>query len=358
MKKSIFLAVVLFGIALFLGGQARELKLEKAVEIGAGSLTLENTYAVCEDGEENFYILDTRAFKVHKFDPTGKLLLSFGGKGEGPGEFRRPYRVYCPQGDDKGVVVTEVENYFSEFDGKGALVRKVNLLSSIGYTLVLKYAGGDLFSALKMPEEGDSRLILVTGDGKTVNKSLLTSPPNYATLELNGQKLRYTLTRSEFSPTLVFDYYDGRSCAGMTRNYEILVLDGNGKVTAKIKRDTPQPTFTAKEKEFLKESINAMSRTPEPARRDAIKKIPEVKNFFYDVKISDRFVFVFRVGVDVSKENAPVPADVYTLDGKSYGSVEFPAGETVLRITHKYVYTRKTDADDNLLVTKYKYSLK
>jgi hypothetical protein len=35
----------------------------------------------------NMYVLDSRKSKIHKFDPTGKRVKIFGGRGQGPGEF-------------------------------------------------------------------------------------------------------------------------------------------------------------------------------------------------------------------------------------------------------------------------------
>lgn len=39
------------------------------------------------DSAGNIYILDPKAYKIHKFSKEGKYLLSMGRKGEGPGEF-------------------------------------------------------------------------------------------------------------------------------------------------------------------------------------------------------------------------------------------------------------------------------
>ncbi|MDD4205869.1 MAG: 6-bladed beta-propeller, partial [Candidatus Delongbacteria bacterium] len=35
----------------------------------------------------NVYVLDSRKSKIHKFDPSGKRVKIFGGRGHGPGEF-------------------------------------------------------------------------------------------------------------------------------------------------------------------------------------------------------------------------------------------------------------------------------
>ncbi len=73
---------------LFSTTKPLSLNIQAVVELGRENLMFQNIESICEDLEENFYVLDSKAFKVYKFSPKGKLLLSFGSRGEGPGEFR------------------------------------------------------------------------------------------------------------------------------------------------------------------------------------------------------------------------------------------------------------------------------
>jgi len=49
--------------------------------------------AVEKDNDGNLYVLDAGNFRVQKYDPNGKFLLSFGREGGGPGEFTMPRSV-------------------------------------------------------------------------------------------------------------------------------------------------------------------------------------------------------------------------------------------------------------------------
>lgn len=64
---------------------------------------------------------------VHKFSPTGKHILSWGGPGTGPGEFNLPHNICC---DAAGLVyVADRENHrIQVFDGSGRYIRQVNNL--------------------------------------------------------------------------------------------------------------------------------------------------------------------------------------------------------------------------------------
>jgi DNA-binding beta-propeller fold protein YncE len=65
--------------------------------------------------------------RVHKYSPTGELLLSWGTPGTGPGEFNFPHNIVC---DAEGLVyVADRENHrIQVFDGAGRYIRQINNL--------------------------------------------------------------------------------------------------------------------------------------------------------------------------------------------------------------------------------------
>jgi len=74
--------------------------LEKVYDIDVTQINLFNKdssqdlYKLIDfDENNNMYILDSFECKIWVFDEDGKLVRSFGGKGQGPGEFIRPYTL-------------------------------------------------------------------------------------------------------------------------------------------------------------------------------------------------------------------------------------------------------------------------
>jgi len=62
---------------------------------------------------------------VHKYDPEGRLLLSWGKPGTGPGEFNLPHNICCDA--DGWVYVADRENHRVQiFDGNGRYEKQVN----------------------------------------------------------------------------------------------------------------------------------------------------------------------------------------------------------------------------------------
>jgi hypothetical protein len=97
-------------------------------EFRIGSLSGDPNYIFGEfirftvDDEGNVYVLDWREKTVKKYDRTGKFLLSFGGPGQGPGEFSFPEEIgFLPDGH---LVVFEAESQkYTCFTKEGKVAR-------------------------------------------------------------------------------------------------------------------------------------------------------------------------------------------------------------------------------------------
>ena len=72
-----------------------------------------------------WFVLDRRGSQVHRFDESGGLLGSFGRRGEGPGEFRRPAAI-ASHGDSV-VVLDDGELHLFALDGGHLADRTVEL---------------------------------------------------------------------------------------------------------------------------------------------------------------------------------------------------------------------------------------
>ena len=85
------LAIIVTNPFVFPRDAEPELKIRTEIifELGKEGILFSSIESVCEDAQQNVYVLDRMASKIYKFSPDGKLLLSFGSKGQGPGEFLR-----------------------------------------------------------------------------------------------------------------------------------------------------------------------------------------------------------------------------------------------------------------------------
>ena len=105
-------------------------ELGPSLEIGRAELLFGSVVSVCEDDKGDFYVLDQREQKVHKFSSDGRPLRTFGRKGQGPGDLQSPGRiVFTSQGE---LAVLEDISYVSFHKTDGAFVRRLDLNGRLG----------------------------------------------------------------------------------------------------------------------------------------------------------------------------------------------------------------------------------
>ena len=151
--KIIFLGLLLLSFAL-LAEKPVTLELTKIVEVGDNDFMFYSIDSVCEDDDANFYVLDRKAYKVHKFSPEGKRVLSFGNKGQGPGDFAYPHYICVTE--DKKLVVCEDMAFVSLFDLEGKFLKRIRLANG----LELRYISSNLYYAWIWKKKSKQQVLL------------------------------------------------------------------------------------------------------------------------------------------------------------------------------------------------------
>lgn len=114
---------------------------------------------------------------VHKYDPNGKLLLSWGQPGIGPGEFNLPHNICCD--GDGWVYVADRENHRIQiFDGNGKYETQLNYIhrpsgfALFGRSCPLCLVGelGSYLPVNRMTPNIGPRITIMTHDGKVLSR--------------------------------------------------------------------------------------------------------------------------------------------------------------------------------------------
>jgi len=257
-------------------GHARHqyhIQLEKKTIVGGDDLILERLGGVCQDEDDNFYVLDINAYKVYKFSPQGKQLLAFGRKGEGPGDFLKPYHIAMTEKGE--IVVSEALNVISFFDRQGKFITRQNLKQTVGgIVLSLKYAGPDLFYVEKVIPGNQRKQMLVDIKRDRAVENLFTLPDISITINRDGRRATYTVRIHQCTPVILFTHFSGYSAAGFSKDYDILLFDQQGKQIAHLNRDIKPQKATAEEKAGFAAAIQA-TRLPEDVKKGVIQQLPE-----------------------------------------------------------------------------------
>ncbi|MFC1564469.1 6-bladed beta-propeller [candidate division KSB1 bacterium] len=114
-----------------LWGDEQKIELEFVQKIGELETEDENYQLyqpqdVALDSEGNVYILDKGNFRIQKYDRNGKFILSFGKKGQGPGEFSIAYQIIVSPEDEIYVFDIRLSHGYHVFNKNGEYRRIFN----------------------------------------------------------------------------------------------------------------------------------------------------------------------------------------------------------------------------------------
>ncbi len=355
-KKSRILRFLLFfclSMGLVWPQNKIELSIQKVLEIGRDSLMFGSIASVVEDEESNFYILDRMEHKVYKFSPDGKLLLSFGRKGQGPGDFQNPHLL--AYSSKRQLVVADDLYNLSFLNPDGSFIERIHLDGRLG----IGYIGEDRFYGWDWEEQGrsqvmvDSRNDIIETFFHVSREAFSASAP-----DSSGRLVMFNYSREEFSPSLIFAHSGSYSAVGIGDTYDISILDGQGKTVVRIKRDIEAEDFSKNEKQFFEEDIEEYGKErgwPKSVIRALLKKIPDKKIYFDQVLLTEKYVFVFRIKKNIADDEGHIPADLFTIDGKFLGDVTVE--EKPVHISDKHMYFVRSDEEGNVFLEKATYQI-
>jgi len=339
------------------GGQsgvpAVKITMGPALEIGRADPLFASVPSVCEDEAGHFYVLDRVEYKVHKFAPNGRPVLSFGRKGQGPGDLAAPASVVLtPTGE---LAVLEDLGFVSFFGTDGAFRRRLDLNGRLG----LGYVGPDRFYGwIWRPE--DRQQVLVDAKNTTV-ATFDVQPRDAFSVTMpdeTGRSVMFNYASDIYVPEFLFDHNGSLSAVGISDRYRLALLDEEGRAVGTLSRDLGPRKISARERGFLEQGLAEFVKSKGwPARvgRELAKKIPSMKNTIRAVRISPSRVFVFRFADDISRGDAPVPVDVFTRRGEFVGTAEL--AEVPLFTGGKAMYFVRADDSGNVFLARREYTV-
>jgi len=236
------------------------------------------------DEEGNFYVTDSDAHRILKYDPEGKYLLSFGREGQGPGEFQSLSVTRFDK--DNNLYITDLRNNrISCFDKNGKFIKQIRMserledvfINSKGF-LVAKKPG--------MSQEGSTqKTTSIFGLFDEKFKSLVEFYKDEIEMPLPagrdvsslGQFLANGLGIMAFRPQIIYTLANNDFIYfGYPDKYEINIYSPEGKLIRKITRDYKPIQIDQKDKECFVKIIGESLSSPiftDDIMEIALKKI-------------------------------------------------------------------------------------
>ncbi|MCK4431274.1 MAG: 6-bladed beta-propeller [Candidatus Aminicenantes bacterium] len=299
-----------------------------------------DSFTVDLDG--NIYILSPKSGEkvVFKFDWNGNFVMSFGQKGQGPGEVQWPTSLRIHR--QKEIAVTDSHHKFLIFSNEGELIRETGIVSTfIAVATPLDNGNHLIIKQLFEPRSEyimQRPLILADSGLQDIKELERYKYPNYMTKKrFNGlvSDVIYSISKEKI--------YVGNA----DRGYEICVYDLKGNLLKKIRKEY-RPIKVPEEVK-----IGILKRY-EDSRFEAVKEkiyfpdsMPPYKSFFTD-ESGRLFVMIHEKG----KKPGEYMFDIFNEDGIFMGkkSLDGFIGRAMIRQNRLYCLREKDSGYKKLVV--------
>ncbi|MXX57295.1 MAG: hypothetical protein F4205_01920 [Gemmatimonadetes bacterium] len=295
--------------------------------------------------------------ELRVFAGSGVHLATWGGSGEGPGEFNSLVAVAGWQGDSVIAWYSQRER-LSVFDRDGNFGRTMipgdpgdgrdtpEEISADGTILVSRSGpgGGTLADGLRRGE----RLYEVANAEGVLTAPLEASPGSESYLSMSGNMMRMmTLPFFRSARTAV---WAGRFVVAPNDSYEIRAFGPNGALDLVVRREHALVAPTPAHLDAYIER-QAAARPPEEqaerrrSMREQLAEVPMPETFpAFDQIIADALGNLWIQEYDLPGQERPDPLwTVFDVEGRVLGFVETPSGLRIYEIGEDYILGRATD---------------
>lgn len=318
------------------------LSLEEELTIGKTKEGEEPVFTVISgiqvDSKGNIYVLDGRARRVRVFDKDGKHIRSFGGQGQGPGEFQLANDIVLTP--DETIMILDRGNYrLSFFSQEGELLKEISA-SKIP----------SLFRIYPDSDGNYTARISLRGRKYVYQIKKLDANLEELSLIAEFEHPRRTDVLEMFFPNLIAVVMkDDRIVLGNWQHYKLTVTDKTGRKIREIHKDYNPVKITDEDKERvikeLSEGIPLRRRIEFPNNYPAFQGLSCDEQGRIFVRTSER-----------AEDNEGYYYDIFDKEGKYIAKI--PLGFFPRTWKNNKLYTIEQDEEGYHVVKRYKVKWK
>jgi hypothetical protein len=331
--------------------------------------------SVAVNSQGDIFVLDVSVPNIQQFDSTGAYMRTFGGAGEGPGQFGRAVREVLA-GDGDSITVPDVMNQrVNVFFPDGQFARSFPIptypATPVRWETLQESRLAAQVNAMVMPgqtSENRTNIIVRVGPDGTIQDTILPLPLD-PILDLSqgpaSMKSRF------FNSTAVWGTNGkGLLAVGMTGEYRLSVYGADGTLRMIFaKPHEPRPVSEAdraKVTESFKLALkDAMAKMNNEQARGMVEQMAGNIEFgatypaFGTVRAGPEGTWLVRQPATVQEVTgamaklpstdapmAPPEWDVFDADGRFLGTIRFPVGFRLAAVAGGRFYGIETDSLD------------
>lgn len=304
-------------------------------------------------------VADGGTDEIRVFTATGTHLVSWGGKGQGPGDFGNLYRADPWPGDS--VVAWYSGNYgISFFDAGGRFGHSFVLRSDLARWMrprpLAVREDGTILSVVG--EVADSLQVEIW-DGEGRLHGSLGRQPNEELITARGPRGHAETVPAAYSSELVLAAWGDLVVASPNKPYEIRAFRADGTLARIVRREhVPVAPAEADRQVFLEQRKDMYRSSVDASTRQRVSEAlleEEIWPFLETFTLAEHFPAFSTIMADgaghlwvreydLPREENPVPLwTVFDPEGRVLGFVETPEGLDILQIGEDFILGRAKD---------------
>ena len=295
--------------------------------------------------------------EVRMFDASGGHLVSWGGEGEGPGEFMTLTRA-APWPGDSIVAWYSSGLSISVFDSDGNYGRSFVLQSGEAEVWrrprPIAVRADATILAIRDPEDADTAVVEIWDADGALSASLGTHPHREVIVTTNERGSR-ELSLPAYGRELVTGQWGDLVVASHTTRYEIRAFRGDGTLARIVRREHVLRTPTQEDREpYIEEQLAMYATIPDfppemvEQARKSFESTPLAEAFpAFSRVLSDAAGNLWVREYDFPREERPAPLwTVFDPEGRVLGFIETPKGLRIGQIGEDYILGHYRDELD------------
>lgn len=290
------------------------------------------------DDQGNIYVLEGGNCRLQKFDLTGQYLQTIGKKGQGPGEFESPSRLFLDK--ENNIYVSERQKRkIHMFNSKGEFVKIIHLSNTT--TSFFIAPDKNIFGIANIRTEEESKRCVVKMDPKG---EIIKNIAQFATIRPvrrkgTGNGVATFSISHQYNPALYFSRaFNNKHLYAHSSEYSLFQVNLEGDLELIIKKEEPQHLISQKEKNKIYERFSDLEeRWSKGVVKEAVK-FPSHRPFFNKIATDERGrIYVSRVK-PVIDESEEVEFDIFSKEGYYLYKTKLPFTPAVIKNSYFYEY--------------------
>ncbi len=323
-----------------------ELHFELEEDLSIGNEEDENyffyrVWHMAVDKKGDIYVVDNGNTRIQVFDKEGQYLRTIGRRGQGPGEFRGPSRVFV--NDLNGEIYVWDIRSIKIFSSNGDYLKTISLKSFMRSFCISP--GGIMLGMTSERQEKEYvvslSLINSTGEPET---TIATYPDQISKL-IEGRVGKFShgfehiLLMSAINPqTFVYGY---------SSNYELNIISSAGKILFKIQKESSPLAISNKEKDAVREKYR-----DSPIKNVNNIPFPKHKPYYGYILSDGDWIFVMQYKSPQDQREV-WPMDIFDAQGYYLYKSTLPVRPQLIKNGFIYLIDSSDDSG-NVRVKRYK----